>query len=331
MAIQTSGQIAMSDIMTELGISGQTAMNDADVRGLIDKASGAQMSMSEWYGAADTFVFNITSSRQTGIALSTLATAAGWDGTTSVEATIQSGVILNTTTTGTAALSIDIADSTIINNGSITGKGGAKGSGAAGGHAMSVSVSGTTVQNNSGAFIAGGGGAGSGSQGGGGAGESNTPGTTSATASSVGHASCYDGRGCTATTGAVNQRPPSYSIPTNGYGTVTAAPGGPQGGGGGTGATSTIGLNCLYLSGYDQRGRAEYGWGGCTATYLSNVGAEGGSVLSSSSNASGANSNGGGGWGTTGKGGGGAAGKAISGNGNTISVTNTGTIYGATA
>lgn len=330
MAIQTSGQIAMSDIMTELGISGQTALNDADVRGLIDKSSAAQMSMSEWYGAADVFAFNITSSSQSGLTLSTLATAAGWDGTTSVEATINSGVILNTITPNTAALTVNIANSTIINNGSITGKGGALGNSNPGGHAMSVTVSGISVQNNSGAFIAGGGGSGSGSQGGGGAGEADTPGTTTVAASTQATTSCYDGRGCSAVTGATNTIG-NYSVPSNGYGYRTVAPGGPQGGGGGTGSTGSIGLNCLYLSGFDQRGRAEYGWGGCTATYTNNIGTGGGSVLSSTSNASGANSNGGGGWGTAGKGGGGAAGKAISGNGNTISVTNTGTIYGATA
>ena len=202
MAIQTSGQIAMSDIMTELGISGQTAINDADVRGLIDKTSGAQMSMSEWYGAADVFAFNITSSAQSGLTLSTLATAAGWDGTTSVEATINSGVILNTITPNTAALTVNIANSTIINNGSITGKGGALGNSNPGGHAMSVTVSGISVQNNSGAFIAGGGGSGSGSQGGGGAGEADTPGTTTVAASTQATTSCYDGRGCSAVTGA---------------------------------------------------------------------------------------------------------------------------------
>jgi hypothetical protein len=38
--------------MTELGISGATALNDADVRGLIGKASATTMSLSEWYGAS---------------------------------------------------------------------------------------------------------------------------------------------------------------------------------------------------------------------------------------------------------------------------------------
>lgn len=54
MALQTSGQISLNDIHLELGGSSgsQVSMNDSDVRGLIDKSSGAAMSLSEWYGAA---------------------------------------------------------------------------------------------------------------------------------------------------------------------------------------------------------------------------------------------------------------------------------------
>lgn len=52
MAVTSSGQISLQDIMTELGISGETAMNDADVRGLIGKSSAAQNSISEYYGAS---------------------------------------------------------------------------------------------------------------------------------------------------------------------------------------------------------------------------------------------------------------------------------------
>lgn len=54
MALQTSGQISLNDIHLELsGTSGtQVSMNDSDVRGLISKASGAQMAINEWYGAS---------------------------------------------------------------------------------------------------------------------------------------------------------------------------------------------------------------------------------------------------------------------------------------
>lgn len=59
MALQTSGAISLNDMHLELGSSTGTAvsLNDADVRGLIDKASGASMSFSEWHGASDTTTY----------------------------------------------------------------------------------------------------------------------------------------------------------------------------------------------------------------------------------------------------------------------------------
>jgi len=54
MALQNSGQITLNQIHKEAGGVGatQSSLNDADIRGLIGKASGAQMAMSEWYGAS---------------------------------------------------------------------------------------------------------------------------------------------------------------------------------------------------------------------------------------------------------------------------------------
>lgn len=54
MALQTSGAISLNQIHVEAGGSSgtQASMNDADIRGLIDKGSGTQMSFSEWYGAS---------------------------------------------------------------------------------------------------------------------------------------------------------------------------------------------------------------------------------------------------------------------------------------
>ena len=54
MALQTSGAISLNQIHIEAGgTSGtQASLNDSDIRGLISKASGAQMSFSEWYGAS---------------------------------------------------------------------------------------------------------------------------------------------------------------------------------------------------------------------------------------------------------------------------------------
>ena len=55
MALQTSGPISLNEIHIEAGgSSGSTAsINDSDIRGLINKSSGATMSFNEWYGASN--------------------------------------------------------------------------------------------------------------------------------------------------------------------------------------------------------------------------------------------------------------------------------------
>ena len=55
MALQTSGAISLNQIHIEAGgSSGSTAsINDSDIRGLINKSSGATMSFNEWYGASN--------------------------------------------------------------------------------------------------------------------------------------------------------------------------------------------------------------------------------------------------------------------------------------
>ena len=54
MALQASGQISLSDVNDELSLSStaQIALNDAAVRGLIGKGSGAQFGLAELYGAS---------------------------------------------------------------------------------------------------------------------------------------------------------------------------------------------------------------------------------------------------------------------------------------
>lgn len=61
MALQTSGQITLNDIHMEAGGSSgtQCSLNDSDIRGLISKASGAQMAFSEWYGASNTIAYTV--------------------------------------------------------------------------------------------------------------------------------------------------------------------------------------------------------------------------------------------------------------------------------
>ena len=54
MTLQTSGTISLNDIHVEVGgTTGTTvSLNDADVRDLLDKSSGASSSFSEFYGAS---------------------------------------------------------------------------------------------------------------------------------------------------------------------------------------------------------------------------------------------------------------------------------------
>ena len=62
MGLQTSGAISLNQIHVEAGGSSgtQASINDSDIRALIGKASGAQMSFSEWYGASSNWTTNLT-------------------------------------------------------------------------------------------------------------------------------------------------------------------------------------------------------------------------------------------------------------------------------
>lgn len=62
MPLQSSGAISLNEIHVEAGgTSGtQASINDTDIRALISKASGAQMSFSEWYGASSAQTITVT-------------------------------------------------------------------------------------------------------------------------------------------------------------------------------------------------------------------------------------------------------------------------------
>jgi len=69
MGLPTSGAISLNQMHTEVsGTSGtQVSLNDSDVRGLIGKSSGAQMSFNEWHGASATDrVFTFTGATHSG-------------------------------------------------------------------------------------------------------------------------------------------------------------------------------------------------------------------------------------------------------------------------
>jgi hypothetical protein len=62
MALPTSGAISLNEIHIEAGGTTGTlaSINDADIRALIGKADGAQMSFTEWYGASSGIVVTVT-------------------------------------------------------------------------------------------------------------------------------------------------------------------------------------------------------------------------------------------------------------------------------
>ena len=238
MALQTSGQISLNDINIELGnASGTTiSMNDSGVRGLIGKADGATMSLSEWYGAANEVTLtsagtvNGQQQRQQ-ITASSFVSSGG-------TLVIPSNIWIWSSSTGTAALTIDIP-CTIKNSGKIIGCGGDGGgrniygtntSGGSGGPAIRINsgISGVTIINYSGAYIAGGGGGGgTGGQdgyngGGGGGAGGGSGGNTNGGSSYYG----YPGSGgsLNASGGNASKAPP--------YGGNVATGGGAGGGGG---------------------------------------------------------------------------------------------------
>jgi len=178
MALNSSGPISLAgttagqSIEIENGGNGTTqiSLNDTAVRTLAGVTTpGSTIIMpTNFYGKANEFPFTISSNTNKGN-LATLATAAGWNGSSKVVATINAGVYMYSDTTATAALTVSGSfpgGASLINNGTIVAMGGAgqRGgpqytAGGAGGTALSVSTA-LSVTNNG--TIAGGGGGGGG-------------------------------------------------------------------------------------------------------------------------------------------------------------------------
>lgn len=178
-----SGAISINDINTVFGrgnnlnaYRGTSYYTSSS--GPFTFSSGA-ISMSNFYSTGpspNSFSFTIAAN-QTNANLRSLAVAAGWNQSSLVIATINSGVYISSSSTGTPALTINGSfpgGVQLVNNGVIVGMGGnggagagisgnftlSAGSGSGGGGALSVSV-GVTITNNN--TIAGGGGGGGGS------------------------------------------------------------------------------------------------------------------------------------------------------------------------
>ena len=187
MALQTSGPISLNDLHVEAGGSSGTTctLNDADIRDIIGKASGATNSLFEYYGQSSEELLTSggTINGQAQRQEITASTYISSGGTLRIPSTMWVWSDSRTT----AALTIDIP-CTIINDGKIIGKGGQGGCGLAlkntahptastyrsgyststlgtgsdGGPAIKINsgVSNVTIINSSGAYIAGGGGGG---------------------------------------------------------------------------------------------------------------------------------------------------------------------------
>ena len=130
MGLQSSGAISIGDIATEFG--GSTPHSLSEYYGVASgiPASGA-ISIKDFYGKANIFAFSI-SSNVSQLNLRTAAINAGWNQSAPVEATINSGVYVYSGSTGSYAL--DISGSfpngvTLINNGTVVGRGGGGGTG----------------------------------------------------------------------------------------------------------------------------------------------------------------------------------------------------------
>lgn len=255
MALPPSGAISFNNINVELGVAGttQASLGQTSYRTLAGVPSGA-ISMSNFYGKANQFNFTIASN-QTNANLASLATAAGWNGTSKVVATINSGIYVSSNSTGTPGLTVNGSfpgGVELVNNGFIIGMGGAGGQGrlgtglvgSSGGGALSVSTP-ISITNN-GTIGGGGGGGGGGGLGwvfsvysfisycgsGGGGGRT---GTTNSAAGGRQHPSGGLGNaGTSASAGAqFNQPPGGFGGAGGNWGAV--------GSGGGTGSSASTG------------------------------------------------------------------------------------------
>lgn len=136
-----SGQISLSEVNTELGISPASTlitMNDAAVRTLAGVGgSGTVISMSDLQGKGAAFLLTI-SGNTNNYDLYNAAVGAGWPGSSAVQLTINPGVVVGSASTGNYSFLVPSALNpapavTVINNGTIIGAGGPGGRGAFGG------------------------------------------------------------------------------------------------------------------------------------------------------------------------------------------------------
>tara|TARA_R110000822_G_scaffold144407_1_gene283025 strand:- start:11229 stop:12164 length:936 start_codon:yes stop_codon:yes gene_type:complete len=249
MALPASGTLALTTIATEFGDSAPHSMSEfyrgggivPDSAGNSAVAASGALNVGGFYNAAN----------RVSIALAIASSTQNYDiytnrggsysaGTSDITLTINSGVNVGSTSTGTYALSIPSAfhaeDSiSIVNNGVIIGRGGnggaSRGAGGGGGNAVYVAKA-TTITNN-GTIASGGGGGGSGGPGA--VFGYSPPKSGSRPQTNYGGGGGGGGSGYTAGSGGAGQPQPGGSGAAGSAGTVS---GGGAGGGGSTNSGS---------------------------------------------------------------------------------------------
>lgn len=351
--------LSFSELQTEFGGSNPISMSEYYRNGSyvtdnnVDVPTSGVISMSEFYGASKKFVVTV-SATATNVSAATLLTAAGWNTESFFQININSGVTLYSTSTANGGLTISGSypyGFAVVNSGVLMGMGGQGGSdsslaGENGGPALKIVNSYTTAQmsvtNNSGAYIAGGGG-------GGGAqnnGEIKGGGGGGAGGGSGGLARQFRGGYYLGSAGAGGALGAAGGTGTGDGNSITSASGGGAGGGGGgydlDGISATRDGGCCGAGGGrilpGSGGAGGGGGSGCNGGSGGSGGAVGGNGQPSVAGGH-AGAGGGGGWGAAGGTGGGDAGSVAGGaggatvqkNGSTVTVTNSGTLYGSVA
>ena len=139
MGLNSSGPISLAgttagvSIEIENGGNGTTqiSLNDTAVRTLAGVPSGAITMPTNFYGKSNQYTYTI-SANQTNFCMRAGAVTAGWNGSSALAVTIQSGVIISSNSTGTPAMTITGSfpgGVTVTNNGTIVGMGGNGGRG----------------------------------------------------------------------------------------------------------------------------------------------------------------------------------------------------------
>ena len=350
MAIPASGAISLANIQTEFTGSNPIGMNEYYRGGAYVTANNTsvptsgQIAVGNFYGAVREFYLTLASNVENAN-ISTLATAAGWDGTAPLIVTVNVGVWLWSDSVATAGLIIPSISSsvTIHNYGKIIGRGSNGGAGSsyaacvavAGGPAISNAASTVSLTNYSGAFIAGGGG--------GGGGAVQDPGGSASWAGGGGGAGGGVGGSARTIYNYVNVAGGAGgAIGSSGANGGDSGRDNSKGLGGGSGGGGGKSWSAAAAGSGGGGGRILPGSGGAgqIGGWPSANGGNGGSAGSAGASAYGDDNiyvagGGGGGWGAAGGSGrnfggynaGGAGGAAIS--GTAVTLTNSGTVYGS--